>query len=119
MDKQNKHEEEVNELKAELEKYKALREEVDKRHKAEDMLKTIQIINQIEKEDSEPVLEVCTECDFTCKTKAEIKRHAENHKGKPAEKGAEKPAEKPSQKPSQKPAGKNKQAEKTQKNGNL
>ena len=45
----SKCEKEINDLKKELEKYKhALREEVEKRSKAEDMLKAIQTIHHLE-----------------------------------------------------------------------
>ena len=73
----------INELKKEIEKYKhALREEVEKRTKAEDMLKAMQSVNQIEHKEKETNLgshkslgknptnkeEFCEQCEFTCST---------------------------------------------------
>ena len=80
LDKKN-HEDEINELKVELEKYKAaLREEVEKRTKAEDMLKTMETIQQIEKENSESSLKSCSECDFLCESEDEMEKHTEKHR---------------------------------------
>ena len=70
----NKCENEIDKLKKELEKYKhALREEVEKRSKAEDMLKAVQTINQVRsiKDNSE----VCEQCEFSCIAKKDLDAH--------------------------------------------